>query len=117
MNSLHWGSQIDRVALTKEAYALYMSSKMLSFYLKHADITLWSDHLSYCTFLERNTFNSKVNNWPMKIEEFQSKFEYIKGMHSVLADPMIHLVSIDPDRSLYLKLEGQGCKYCIYDLS
>ena len=33
------------VALTKEAYAIYMSIKKLTYYLEDAEITLRSDHL------------------------------------------------------------------------
>ena len=39
------GSQLNWAALTKEAYAIYMSIKKLSFYLDSAQITLRSDHL------------------------------------------------------------------------
>ena len=39
------GSQLNWAALTKEAYAIYMSVKKLSFYLDSAQITLRSDHL------------------------------------------------------------------------
>ena len=39
------GSQLNWAALTKEAYAIYMSVKKLSFYLCSPQIMLWSDHL------------------------------------------------------------------------
>ena len=39
------GSQLNWAALTKEAYAVYMSVKKLSFYLDSARITVRSDHL------------------------------------------------------------------------
>ena len=38
-------SQLNWVALTKEAYAIYMSIKELSFYLTDTEITLRSNHL------------------------------------------------------------------------
>ena len=57
------GSQLNWASLTKEAYAIYMSVKKLSFYLDSAQITLRSDHLSLKKFLEKNTMNAKVNNW------------------------------------------------------
>ena len=38
-------------ALTKEAYAIYMSIKKLSFYLTDAEITLRSAHLPLKKFL------------------------------------------------------------------
>ena len=66
MSGLFGGSQLNWAALTKEAYAIYMSVKKLSFYLDDADITLRSDHLPLERFLEKNTLNSKINNWAVK---------------------------------------------------
>ena len=74
------GSQLNWAALTKEALAIDMSVKILSFSLDNADITLRSDHLPLKRFLEKNTLNSKVNNWAVEIEKYQIKFEYIKGI-------------------------------------
>ena len=42
MSGLCGGSQLNWAALTKEAYATYMSVKMLPFYANDADITLIS---------------------------------------------------------------------------
>ena len=39
------GSQLNWAAMTKEAYAIYMTIKKSTFYLTGADITLRSDHL------------------------------------------------------------------------
>ena len=67
MSGLFRGSQINWVCLTKEAYAIYMSIKKLTYYLEDADITLRSDHLPLKKFLAKNTLNSKVNNWAIEI--------------------------------------------------
>ena len=45
MSGLFRGSQINWACLTKEAYAIYMSIKKLTYYLEDADVTLRSDHL------------------------------------------------------------------------
>ena len=45
VSGLYKGSQVNWATLTKEAYAIYMSIKKLSYYLQDADITLRSDHL------------------------------------------------------------------------
>ena len=45
MRGLFRGSQINWACLTKEAYAIYMSIKKLTYYLEDADITSRSDHL------------------------------------------------------------------------
>ena len=45
MSGLFRGSQINWACLTKEAYAIYMSIKKLTYYLEDADITLRNHHL------------------------------------------------------------------------
>ena len=55
VSGLFRGSQLDWAALTKEAFAIYMSVKTLSFYLDKADIILRSDHLPLKKFLQKNT--------------------------------------------------------------
>ena len=45
-----------------------MSVKKLSFYIDTAKITVRSDHLPLKKFLEKNTLNSKVNNWAVELE-------------------------------------------------
>ena len=67
MSGLFRGSQLNWACLTKEAYAIYMSIKKLTYYLEDADITLGSDHLPLKKFLAKNTLNSKVNNWAIEI--------------------------------------------------
>ena len=68
VSGLFHGSQLNWATLTKEAYAIYMSVKKLSFYIDTAKITVKSDHLSLKKFLEKNTLNSKVNNWAVELE-------------------------------------------------
>ena len=45
VSGLFRGSQLNWATLTKEAYAIYMSVKKLSFYIDTAKITVKSDHL------------------------------------------------------------------------
>ena len=45
VSGLFKGSQLNWAALTKEAYAIYMSIKKFTYYLEDAEITLRSDHL------------------------------------------------------------------------
>ena len=79
-SGLFKGSQMNWAALTKEAFAIYSSIKKLSYYLEDADIVLRSDHLPLKKFLQKNTLNSKVNNWTVEISPYRIKFEYIKGI-------------------------------------
>ena len=67
MSGLFRGSQLNWACLTKEADAIYMSTKKLTYYLEDADVTLRSDHLPLKKFLAKNTLNSKVNNWAIEI--------------------------------------------------
>ena len=93
----------------KEAFAIYMSVKKLSFYLTDAQILLRSDHKPLEKFLQKNTLNSKVNNWAMELEAFNIQFDYIKGSSNVLADTLSRLIVIDPDTTL--TPEGQGYEF------
>ena len=95
-SGLFKGSQMNWAALTKEAFAIYSSIKKLSYYLEDADIVLRSDHLPLKKFLQKNTLNSKVNNWAVEISPYRIKFEYIKGIKNTLADTMSRLIQIDP---------------------
>ena len=103
------GSQLNWAALTKEAYAIYMSVKKLSFYLIQADVLLKSDHLPLKRFLHKNTLNSKVNSWAMELESFNIQFEHIKGQNNVLADTLFHLIDTNPDTQLMP--EGKGYEF------
>ena len=58
-------------ALTKEAYAIYMSMRRLSFYITDAEVTIKCDHLPLKKFLNKQTMNSKVNNWAVELEQFK----------------------------------------------
>ena len=96
-SGLFWGSQCNWAALTKEAYAIYMSVKKLSFYLDSANITLRSDHKPLQKFLEKNTMNAKVNNWAVELESYNIKFCFIEGQKNVLADTLSRLIEINND--------------------
>ena len=106
VSGLFRGSQLNWAALMKEAYAIYMSVKKLSFYLIQADVLLKSDHLPLKRFLHKNTLNSKVNNWAIELDSFNIQLEHIKGQHNILADTLSCLIDIDPDTKL--TPEGNG---------
>ena len=82
-----------------------MSIKKLSFYLHNA---LSSDHLPLKRFLEKNTLNSKVNSWAVEIEQYQIKFEYIKGIRNTLAVTMTRLTAINSDTFQDSEPEGKS---------
>ena len=108
-SGLFRGSQLNWAALTKEAYAMYMLIKKLSFYLDSAQITLRSDHLPLKKFLEKNTMNAKVNNWAVELESQNINFEFIAGMKNVLADTLSRLIEFN--ESIRLPEEEHGYEF------
>ena len=60
--------------------AIYKSVKKISFYINTAKVKVRSDHLSLKKFLDKNTMNSKVNNWKVKLESQNINFQYIPGL-------------------------------------
>ena len=100
VSGLFRGSQLNWATLMKEAFAIDMSVKKLSFYLTDEQILLRSDHKPLEKFLQKNTLNSKVNNWAMELEVFNIRFDYIKGSSNILADNLSRLIVIDPDTPL-----------------
>ena len=108
-SGLFRGSQLNWAALTKEAYAIYMLVKKLSFYLDSAQITLRSDQLPLKKFLEKNTMNAKVNNWVVELESQNINFEFIAGTKNVLADTLSRLIELD--ESIKLLEEEPGYEF------
>ena len=108
-SGLFRGSQLNWAALTKEAYAIYMSVKKLSCYLDSTQITLRSDHLPLKKFLEKNTMNAEVNNWAVEVESQNINFEFIAGTKNVLADTLSRLIEFD--ESIKLPEEEPGYKF------
>ena len=111
VSGLFRGSQLNWATLTKEAYAIYMSMKKLSFYIDTAAITVKSDHLPLKKFLEKNTMNSKVNNWAVELEAQNIMFEYIPGIQNTLADTLFRLIDMNDDIKLQPEEEGKEFGY------
>ena len=111
VSRLFRGSQLNWATLTKEAYTIYMSVKKLSFYIDTAKITVKSDHLPLKKFLEKNTLNSKVNNWAVELESQNITFEYIPGICNTLADTLSRLIEMDENIKLQPEDEGKEFGY------
>ena len=94
---------------------IYMFIKKLTYYLEDAEITLRSDHLPLKRFLQRNTLNTKVNNWAVEISPFKITFEYIKGIKNTLVDTMRRLIALNPDNQLVDEPEGFEYSYYAFD--
>ena len=114
VRGLFRGSQLNWAALMKEAFAIYMSIKKLSFYLTDMQILFRSDHKPLAKFLLKNTLNSKVNNWEMELEAFNIQFDYIKESNNILADTLSRLIAIDPDTPTTPEDPGYEFGYAIF---
>ena len=117
MSGLFKGSQVNWATLTKEAYAIYVSVKKLDHYIQDAEVTLRSDHLPLKSFLQKNTLNTKVNNWAIDITSRcrNIQFEYIKGIKNTLADTMSRLIKITPEIEQEPEPPGQEFGYDIFE--
>ena len=115
VSGLFRGSQLNWAALMKEAFAIYISVKKLSFYLTDAQILLRSNHKPLEKFLLKNMLNSKVNNWAMELEAFNIQFDYIKGSNNILADTLSHLTAIDPNTPTTPEEPGYEFGYAIFE--
>ena len=92
VSSMFCGSQLNWAAMTKEAYAIYMTVKKSTFYLTGQEIPLRSDHLPLKKFLNHKNLNNTVDNWVVGIESFKIKFVHIAGKDNVLADTLSRLL-------------------------
>ena len=111
------GSQLNWAALTKEAYAIYMSVRRLSFYVTDAEVTIRSDHLPLKKFLNKQTMNSKVNNWVVELEQFRLHLEWIPGTWNLFADSLSRLLEVVPDAQKTKKPDDQEFgSYCFEEL-
>ena len=110
-------SQLNWAALTKEAYAIYMSVRRLSFYVTDAEVTIRSDHLPLKKFLNKQTMNSKVNNWAVELEQFRLHLEWIPGTRNLLANSLSHLLDVVPDAQKAKEPDDQEFgSYCFEEL-
>ena len=111
------GSQLNWAALTKEAYAIYMSVRRLSFYVMDVEVTIRSDHLPLKKFLNKQTMNLKVNNWAVELEQFRLHLEWIPGSRNLLADSLSRLLDVVPDAQKAKEPDDQEFgSYCFEEL-
>ena len=111
------GSQLNWAALTKEAYAIYMSIRRLSFYVTDAEVLIRCDHLPLKKFLNKQTMNAKVNNWAVELEQFKIKLDWIPGSKNLLADSLSRLMEVVPEAQQTKEPEGQEFgSYCFEEL-
>ena len=86
------GSQKNWSTLTKEAYAIYMSCKMV-FYLKEANVMVRCNHALLQKFIYSVIKNDKLNNGSHEIQSITPHidFKHIKGKENMLVDSLSRL--------------------------
>ena len=94
-----------------------MSVRRLSFYVTDVEVTIRSDHLPLKKFLNKQTMNSKVNNWAVELEQFRLQLEWIPGSRNLLADSLSHLLDVVPDAQKSKEPDDQEFgSYCFEEL-
>ena len=97
ISGLFRGSQLNWVALTKEAYAIYMSVRKLTFYITGYNVKVKSDHLPLKKFLEKKTLNAKVNISAVELEQFKIELDWISGVKNTLTNSLSRLLDMTPE--------------------
>jgi hypothetical protein len=115
VSGLSRGAQLNWATLTKEAFAIYMSVRKLTFFITDADITIYTDHLPLKRFLERKTQNEKVNNWALELEQFRIKVYHIKGIKNTLADTLSRLIDKNIASAAIPEPNGEEFGYALFD--
>ena len=68
MSGLSWGSQLSWAALSNEAYASYICLSGRCHFISLMLISLPKVDLPLHLFLDKETLNSKINNWALDSE-------------------------------------------------
>ena len=112
------GSQLNWAALMKEAYAIYMAVKKLSFYIMDAEVTIKCDPLPLKKFLQKQTLNTKVNNWVVELEQFNLKLEWIQEVKNTLVESLSRLLEVHPEAKPQAEKEGHEFgMFCFENIS
>ena len=110
-------NQLNWAAFMKEAYAIYMLVRKLSFYVTDAEVIIKCDLLPLKKFPNKQTMNFKVNNWAVELEQFKLCLDCIPGSWNLLANSLSHLLDVDPDARQTGEAEGHKFgSYCFEEL-
>ena len=91
--------------------------RRLSFYVTDVEVTIRSNHLPLKKFLNKQTMNSKVNNWAVELEQFRLHLEWIPGSRNLLADSLSRLLDVVPDAQKSKEPDDQEFgSYCFEEL-
>ena len=82
-----------------------------------ADVTIRSDHLPLKKFLNKQTMNSKVNNWAVELEQFRLQLDWIPGSCNLLADSLSRLLDVTPEAQQREEVKNHEFgSYCFEEL-
>ena len=79
-------SQVKWNITEKEAYAIYKSVKMFTFYITGAKTMVFSDHKPLKNFFEGGMNITKLDRWSLELQEFDISLEFIQGKLNTVAD-------------------------------
>ena len=84
-------TQIKWNITEKEAYAIYKSVKKFTFYITGARTTVFSDHKPLKNFFEGGMNITKLDRWPLELQEFDISLEFIQGKLNTVTDVISRL--------------------------
>ena len=84
-------TQIKWNITEKEAYAIYKSVKKFAFYITGVRTMVFSDHKPLKNFFEGGMNITKLDRWPLELQEFDISLEFIQGKLNTVADVISHL--------------------------
>ena len=82
-------------ATEKEAFAVYQSVLKFDLYLTRAELILCCDHKPLEPFLSKGMKIPKLDQWAMKLADYNITFVYIKGSNNIITDAISSLKMLD----------------------
>ena len=104
------GPQGHYSAQELEGLALYESITHFSFYLYRKRFTVITDHQALVTLMTAKQKNRRLDNWSMKLSEYQFDVIYRKGSENIAADSLSRCYGRDEvyaDREHQQRKEGE----------
>ena len=102
------GAQKNWDTKTKEAFPIYDGLKEFEYLLQDATFVLHTDHRNL-TYI-KDSSDSKVMRWKLKIQEYDFTLEHIAGVNNVVAD-MLSRVDTGPESDYVIDEPMKVCRY------
>ena len=89
------GTQANWSTIEKEAFAVVWSlTRFHNIIWGSSSITVFSDHDPLRYLINNVTHSSKLTRWALAIQQYDVRFEHIKGKLNVLADGLSRMPSV-----------------------